>query len=360
MLLCVGCQNEKGNIIQNPIDLDDGINISTAEKHDIDSLLLSELNTDIFNGNYGNIHSLLIMKDNELVVEQYYGDGDRDEEHFLASVTKGFTAILTGIAIEKGYIDSLSQPMLDYFPKYKTVETDQRKHKITIEHLLTMTSGFDWDEQTLPFSDPNNDGVKMDRLDNWLDASLLLKMDTIPGTKYVYCGPNDIILGEIIKVTTKLNISEFAKENLFEPLKITEYKWGSKNGIYDTGGGLHMKSRGMLKFGQLLLNDGKVGNTTVVSKDWVDKTFTPYIEMKKPLYMGYQWRNIHSDEGLLSYFISGNGGQIISLVPDLNIVFVVTADNRGESHPLKEVAERILRIHPNYKMETTPNKTYKQ
>ncbi len=356
VFICVSCSNENGNTLQIPEDINDGVSVSSLENHDLDTLLLSQLNTDIYNGMYGEIHSLLIMKDNELVVEQYYREGERDKIHFLASVTKGFVAILIGIAMDQGYIDSLNRPMLDYFPEYKEAEKDEQKHKVTIEHLLTMTSGFEWDESTLPFTDPNNDGVSMDAVEDKLDASLKLKMDTVPGTKYVYCGPNDIILGEIIKETSKQNIEEFAVKNLFEPLQINEYRWSSNNGIYHTGGGLWMKSRGMLKFGRLLLNNGKIGNTAIVSKNWVDKTFTPYIEMKKPLYMGYQWRNIHSDEGLLSYFVSGNGGQIISIVPDLNMVFVVTADNRGKSQPLKELAERVLRIHPDYKMKTTPNK----
>ena len=356
LLAIASCQSKKGNSLQSPIDLNDGISVSTVEKHEIDEERLNGLNKDIYNGMYGNIHSLLVMKDDELVVEQYYNEGERDEIHFLASVTKGFVAILIGIAMDQEYIDTLNRPMLDYFPEYKNAEKDNRKHKITIEHLLTMTSGFEWDELTLPFTDPSNDGVRMDKEPHLLNACLRLKMDTVPGAKYVYCGPNDIILGEIIKVATKQNIEEFAVKNLFEPLQINEYRWSSRNGVYHTGGGLWMKSRGMLKFGQLLLNDGKVGNISVVSKDWVDKTFTPYIEMKKPFYMGYQWRNVHTEEGLLAYFVSGNGGQIISIVPDLNMVFVVTADNRGKRLSLQELAEWVLRIHPNYKMITTPNK----
>lgn len=357
LLTIVGCQSEKGNPLQSPIDLNDGITISTVEKHEIDQKLLNELNKEIYDGVYGNIHSLLIMKDDELIVEQYYRDGERDEIHFLASVTKGFVAILTGIAVDKGYIDSLNESMLNYFPKYKATETDERKHRITIEHLLTMTSGFEWDELTLPFTDPNNDGVKMDQADNLIDESLKLKMDTIPGTKYVYCGPNDIILGEIIKASSGHNIAVFAEDNLFKPLQINEYRWSSSNGVYHTGGGLWMKSRGMLKIGQLLLNEGEIESTNVVSKNWIDKMFTPYIEIKKPFYMGYQWRIAKSEEGLLVYHIPGNGGQLINLVPSLNLVFIITADNRGTKYPLGELVERVLRLHPDYKIKTTPNKT---
>jgi CubicO group peptidase (beta-lactamase class C family) len=349
LFIFAGCSNEKGNTLQIPEDISDGISVSNVANHSLDTLLLSQLNTDIFNGMYGNIHSLLIMKDDELIVEQYYNEGERDEIHFLASVSKGFVAILVGIAVDKGFIDSINRPMLDYFPEYKKVEKDSRKHKVTIEHLLTMTSGFEWDESTLPFSDPNNDGVRMDAVEDKLDASLKLKMDTLPGTKYVYCGPNDIILGEIIKKSSGQNIEEFAVKNLFRPLQINEYRWSSNNGVYHTGGGLWMKSRGMLKFGQLLLNDGNIGEMNLISKTWVDKTFAPQIEMTKPFYMGYQWRSRMSESGIHSNFVSGNGGQLIVVFNELNIVLVVTADNRGRKQPLGELVERVLKIHQSQK-----------
>lgn len=348
VFICVGCSNEKGNTLQIPEAINDGIHVSNVKSPGIDTVLLSQLNTDIYNGMYSDIHSLLIMKDDELVVEQYYREGERDEIHFLASVTKGFVAILTGIAIEQGYIDSVNQPMLDYFPEYKQAEKDELKHQVTIKHLLTMTSGFLWDEETLPFTDPNNDIVRMmDTVTDKLDACLKLQMDTVPGTKYVYCGPNDIILGEIIKNASQQNIEEFAVKNLFEPLQIKDYRWSSDNGVYHTGGGLWMKSRGMLKFGQLLLNDGYLGETSLISTDWVDQTFKPYIEMNNPFYMGYQWRSVISENGFHSNFVSGNGGQLIVVFHELNMVLVVTADNRGKNQPLGELVERVLKIHPN-------------
>lgn len=348
----ISCQQNINCPYQIPVDQNDLLSVSTIIDHNFDSIRFNNLNQDICKGKYGNIHSLLIMNDSELIVEQYYGTGDRDELHFLASVTKGIVAILTGIAIDKGYIDSLNQPMLNYFPNYKAVETDERKYEITIEHLLTMTSGFEWDELSLPFTDPNNDGAKMDHSENLIDECLNLEMDTIPGTKYVYCGPNDIILGEIIKISSGKNIAEFAEKNLFKPLQIDEYRWSSTNDIFHAGGGLWMSSRSMLKIGQLLLNEGKIGATPVISKNWIDKMFTPYIEVKKPFYMGYQWRIANSEEGILIYHIPGNGGQLINIVPDLNLVFIITADNRGQKYPLGELIESVLRIHPEYKKKT--------
>lgn len=147
--------------------------------------------------------------------------------------------------------------MLDFFPEYENLKKDTLKNKIIIKDLLTMTSGFQWDEQSLPPDDPNNMGRQMDLADDWLKLSLMLPMDTMPGTKYVYSGPGNIILSEIIKKTTNKNIAEFAEEYLFEPLGIKEYDWLVKNGVNDSGGGLSLKSGDITKYGLLHLNKGK-------------------------------------------------------------------------------------------------------
>ena len=101
-----------------------------------------------------------------------------------------------------------------FFPEYAASEKDSLKHQITIKDLLSNTSGFKWDEQSLPVTDPNNMGAKMDKAANLFKASIELPMDTIPGTKYVYSGPNNIIVGEIIKKATGLNIADFAVQKL--------------------------------------------------------------------------------------------------------------------------------------------------
>ncbi|MBT7144854.1 MAG: serine hydrolase [Bacteroidetes bacterium] len=344
---------DKGVEILSPEKLNDGINVSTTNQHNIDSVLIANLNNDIANGEFGNIHSFLVMIDNELIVEQYYRSGSRDKIHFIMSVTKAFTSLLTGIAIEKGYIDSEDQYMLDFFPAYKSKEKDSRKHQITIEHLLTMTSGFDWDETTYPIDDHRNSGYEIERSENWLISSLDLKMDTIPSTKYVYCGSNCVILSEIIRATSKKDIADFAEKYLFKPLGIKEYKWYKKNGIFEAGGGLYITSRDMLKFGHLHLNKGIFNGNRIVSCNWIDQTFSPYIETDKPgFHTGYYWDILRSEDGLLVYFRGGRGGQAISIIPDLNMIIVITADNRKKPQSLAPLMERITRIHQDYKLKT--------
>jgi CubicO group peptidase (beta-lactamase class C family) len=344
-----GC-NENECTYVKPIDKNDGLKVSTLEEHSLSRNAFEKVNTEICKGRYGNIHSILVIHKNELVVEQYYNGWDENQIHFLASTTKSFSAILTGIAIEQGKIKDENEEMLDFFPDYLSQSNDTLKEKITIKHLLTNTSGFEWDEVSLPVDDPNNMGRKMELTDDWLKSALMLRMDTIPGTKYVYSGPNNIIIGEIIKASTGQTIAEFAESNLFKPLGISDYHWFSKNGIYDAGGGLKLKSRDIAKYGLLHLNKGKWNETQIVSSEWMDEIFEPYIEIKHPLYSCCQWQMVKTEYGFNSWFIPGNGGQIINVVPDLDLVIVINADNRKipkeKREPLEFLIKDLTKIHP--------------
>src|SRR6056297_2020872 len=348
-----GCNNSDECTYVKPIDKNDGLKVSSLEEHNLDRNTFEKVNKDICKGVYGNLHSVLVIHKNELVVEQYYNGWDENQIHFLASTTKSFSAIMTGIAIEQGKIKDENEKMLDFFPDYLSQSNDTLKEKITIKHLLTNTSGFEWDEVSLPVDDPHNMGYKMDKVDNLFKASIELPMETMPGTKYAYSGPNNIIVGEIIKASTGQNIAEFTEANLFKPLGIIDYHWFSKNGIYDVGGGLKLKSRDIAKYGLLHLNKGKWNDKQIVSSEWMDEIFEPYIEIKHPLYSCCQWQMVKTEYGFNSWFIPGNGGQIINVVPDLDLVIVINADNRKipkeKRKPLEFLIKDLTKIHPDLK-----------
>ena len=347
-LSLLACNTKDDCSYRKPIDINDGLNISSLEEHNLDKNIFAKINRDICKGKYGNIHSFLVIENNDLVIEQYYNEWKRDRLHFLASTTKSFNSILIGIAIEQGKINNVNQRMLSFFPDYKILEKDTLKNKISIKDLLTMTSGFEWDEQSLPVSDPNNMGVQFDKTDDWLKSALMLAMDTVPGTKYVYSGPNNIILSEIIKKTTGQNIAEFAEKYLFNPLGIKEHDWFAKNGVYDSGGGLKLKSRDIAKYGLLHLNKGKWNDKKIVSEKWIEEIFHPYIEINYPFYSCYQWQMSKTDLGFDVWFIPGNGGQIINIVPALNMVIVINADNRKipkeKRTPLEHLLQNIIEV----------------
>ena len=345
----IGCNTKNDCSYQKPVDLNDGLQVSTIEEQNLDANSFLKVNKDICQGNYGNIHNLLVIVNNKLVIEQYYNGWDEDRLHFLASTTKSFNAFLIGVAIEQGNIRNVNQKMLDFFPEYENLKKDTLKNKIAIKDLLTMTSGFKWDEHALPVDDPNNMGKQIDLTDDWLKASIELPMNTLPGTKYVYSGPNNIILSEIIKKATGKNIAEFANEFLFQPLGIKVYDWIVKNSVYDSGGGLSLKPRDIAKYGLLHLNKGKWNEKEIVSEKWIEEIFSPYIEIQSPVYGCYQWRMVKTEYGFNSWFIPGNGGQIINIIPELDMVIVINADNRRVDkkriEPLEYLIKDIIQIH---------------
>lgn len=350
ILSLLGCHVKNDCGYQHPIDINDGLQVSTLLEQHLDTVQFNKINLDVCSGKYGNIHSVLMIQNNTLVIEQYYNNWDKNRLHILASNTKSFNSFLIGVAIEKGFIKDVDQNMLDFFPEYEILKKDRLKNKITIKDLLTMTAGFLWDEQSLSPEDPNNMGRQMDKTDNWLKSSLELTMDTMPGTKYVYSGPSNIILSEIIKRATGKNIAEFVQEYLFNPLGIKEYDWIVKNGYSDGGGGLSLKSRDIAKYGLLHLNKGKWKDKEIVSEKWIDEIFTPYIEIKHPVYGCYQWRMVETASGFKAWFIPGNGGQIINIIPELNMLMVINADNRRipkqNREPLEYLIQDLAELHP--------------
>ncbi|MCU4164737.1 serine hydrolase domain-containing protein [Carboxylicivirga caseinilyticus] len=346
----ISCKQHSGVSYNQPFDKNDGLKVSNLSEHHFNKDNFEKISNEVAEGKYGKLQSILLIHNNELIIEQYYNGWNPDEVHYMASTTKSISPILMGIAIDQGKIKDVNQKMLDYFPQYGSLKADSLKYQITIQDLLASTSGFAWDEVSLPITDPENMGVKMDKMDNWLDASLNLPMKTIPGTQYAYSGPNNIIIGEIIKVATGQDVAEFANDNLFKPLGIDNYKWFAKNGIYDLGGGLELKSRDIAKYALLHINKGMWMDKQIVSSDWINKTFTPHIEIKHPLYGGYQWQMVKTEFGFDSWFIPGNGGQIINIVPDLDLVIVINADNKripkDERTPLEYLIKDLTKLHP--------------
>jgi CubicO group peptidase (beta-lactamase class C family) len=214
---CIGCNTKDNCSYQKPIDINDGLQVSTLEAHKLNTVIFDKINQEICDGKYGNIHSLLVIENNSLVIEQYYNGWKRDKLHFLASNTKSVTSFLIGKAIEQGKIKDVNQKVLSFFPGYAAMQKDTLKSRICIKNLLTMTSGLKWDDETQLHT--------LQQSDKRLDIALAQPMDTLPGAKYVYSSANSIILSEIIKNTTGQDIAEFAKKYLFEPLGIKEFEW---------------------------------------------------------------------------------------------------------------------------------------
>ena len=198
----------------------------------LDEDILAELVGKIEDGDYGKIHSLIIIHNGSLALEEYFLGWNRHMLHPCFSATKSLTAALIGIAIEQGYISGVDEKLLSFFPEYDDIENlDERKESITLENVLTMTAGFRWDETSTPIYDiegnPNleNDLVKMGESDDWIKHVLNLPMSDDPGTKWNYNSGCSHLLSAIFQKGTNQSLEEFADDNLFSALGITNWDW---------------------------------------------------------------------------------------------------------------------------------------
>lgn len=314
---------------------------------------------------YPHMHSLLVVRHGVLVWEQYYGGHDRDLEmkmvdgkvffgrgdsyptgydrtqvNCVKSVTKSFTAALTGIALREGLIKSIDQRVEEFFPEYFTSDLDPRVRQLTLRHLLMMRSGAAWAE---------NDTVTWD----WGHAidkvkfGLNLPLIAAPGERWNYNTSDTHILGAVLTKVSGMSLLEFGDKYLFGPLGFAPHRWTDELGGYCYGGSeLFLTPRDMAKFGYLFLNDGQWDGQQLVPADWVEQCITPQSDVDGavitaampnltgipfPADMRYYregygflwWRTSYHDYPV--YFAAGFGGQFIFVLDDLDLVVVQTA-----------------------------------
>lgn len=355
-ILFIGCeQDASGQYTYRPPEYtNDGLDVGSLDEVNIDALMLGKAVNKIRQGKFKEVHSMLIFRNGKLVFEEYFEghkyqwDGpnhhgdlvtwDKSMSHVCHSVTKSITSACIGIALEKGFIDSVHQSIFDYLPEHQHFNTDG-KDTITIEHLLTMTSGLKWDEWSASLGSASNDIVGI-----WFSdrdpVSFIVERPLVsePGTSYTYSGGNSIILGEIVKYATDMNIDEFSGKYLFDPLGIDSYDWWNRfeNGVIETGGGLKMTPRDMLKIGVTFLNDGVWNGEQIISEQWVGKSATtfpgieginiPGTDKRNVGYTYSWWTKTFSDSGrkVDMYEAGGWGGQVIAVFPGLHTVVVFT------------------------------------
>jgi CubicO group peptidase (beta-lactamase class C family) len=350
--------------------MNDGLDVGSLDEVNIDSVLISEAVNEIRSGKYKEVHSVLVFKDNRLVFEEYFKGHkfqydttnhhgelvtwDRTMLHRAMSVTKSITSACIGIAIENGFIKSVHQSIFDYLPEYQPVNKDG-KDKITIEHLLTMTSGLEWNEWALPYSNLENDAIKMYFIEDPVAFVLNKRLIDEPGTSFNYGGGSNVLLGEILKNAAKMNIDEFSGKYLFGPLGIDRYYWAKyPNGVVDAAGSIEITPRDMVKIGVTFLNKGEWKGNHIISEQWVEKSA---ISFPGNSWMndwddhwglrGYSyswWTHQFSRKGkrIHMYYAAGWGGQFIMVIPDLHTVVVFTCGNYTTYRPPFEILKTYI------------------
>jgi len=266
------------------------------------------------------VHSIQLVRRGHLVLDAYFHPYDGRTRHDVASVTKSITSTLIGLAIEHGHIRDVQQPVLDFFPGRTIAGLGSRKRQQTLEHLLTMQSGWDCGLE------PNEARLfQMRGQPDWIQFMLDLPMVAEPGTRWAYCSGNCHVLSCILRQTTGTNALAFARRKLFDPLAIRDVVWTSDpQGDHHGWGDLQMHPRDMAKLGQLFLQRGRWGERQVISGDWIRQATSAQVkETSNQDHYGYYWWVKGADYPGMFEAV-GRGGQRINVWPAKEMVLVFT------------------------------------
>jgi len=339
-----------------PEQLEDGWETSTAEAEGVDAERLAAMVDEICAGGYEFMHALLVARNGKLVFEEYFNGFERDSLQHVQSTTKSFTSALVGIAIDRGEIGSVTDPMVDYLPEYAHL-FDGGKERITIEHCLMMAAGLEWNEISTPTYDPNNDNIRGHVVSDYVAYVLGKPLVEEPGTVWYYNSGCPLTMGAILRNATGVPADDYAAEYLFGPLGIVPVVWPSINGGMHVGthGSLYVRGRDMAKFGQLFLQDGVWGGEQVISTEWVAESTRPRLTVSGDVRYGYQWWFEEMSGNDVPY-TSGYGGQHIFVVPDLDTVIVTAADYSDSSGMSRQRAQ-IMYLVEHWIVPAVPSST---
>ncbi len=269
--------------------------------------------------------------------------------HTMQSISKTVTSIILGVAITRGdFKASLNTPVLKYFDVAKVKKVDDRKRHLTVENLLTMTSGMNSEELYYPpDSDaPENDFVHLEASDDWVQYAIDAPIVEEPGKNFVYSSADAELLAYVFQKETGQDIDAYGEKYLFGPLGIRHYWKRDYAGTVDTEGGLYLRDEDLAKIGLLYLNNGRWDGKQIVSEDWVKQSVAPHVPMPFTveggrLYYGLTWW-LYPVGGKFAWMATGLGGQNLMVFPQQNLIVVFTGWDLSNEADLALLVPRLL------------------
>jgi CubicO group peptidase (beta-lactamase class C family) len=284
-----------------------------------------------------DFRGLVVIKNNQIVIEEYFNTFWRNSIHDIRSAGKSVTSLLLGIAMKEGLVQNLDQDVYSFFPKNKYPSINEDFKQIKLKHLLDMSSGLDADTdraQTIGHA------VNWIAQDNWKDYLLSVPLTSKPGEKWVYADINPLLISAVIEEVSGMSLKDYAKKKLFDPLGIKQFYWYT-NAANQTGaaGNLYLSTLDFAKLGVLVVNEGKWRNLQIITPEYIKslsgETFdlsedNPYADA-----YGIFWYKSHRTFGgkKVDYlFASGNGGNHLIIIPDKKIVIALTSSAYGQGY----------------------------
>jgi len=346
---------------------------AAPESQGLDPARLNALHLAIDSGNYGSVDRMVVVRNGYLVMNHSYdrdyrtlsrgrkgwlgcGEGACDgwngpEEfnyydaathpwyrgrrvHTLQSVTKSVTSALIGVALHRGEIRGLSEPLLLFLGDYNLSRVDPRLRRATLEDLLTMRTGIEWHEQDRPL-DSTNTTWQLENSRDWVQFTLDQPMDADPGAKWVYNSGGSQLMSAVIRKATGQTADRYAESHLFGPLGIRDHHWKkTPTGLPDTEGGLYLEALDLARIGWLYLNDGVWDGTRVLPPGFAAASVARHADRINNAGWGYGyqwWRVDRAGEEVWAGL--GFGGQFLLVLPRHRMVGVINSWTLFDSTP---------------------------
>lgn len=346
-----------------PGQVNDGWATGHLADNGFDADIVIDMMERIIDGTYPGIDAVAIARNETLVLastlrtelDEYDGwiDNKMIDRHIMHSTSKSVTSALVGIAIDQGYIESVDVLFYSLFRYPQFENWDSRKAEMTLEDALTMRLGLEWDEWSAPYGSADNDlQILTSQNQDYAKALLDLPLISDPGTSFTYNTAATIAIGEALQVAVGVPMQDYAEVHLFRPLQIHLAEWATTPTELPNGGsGLFLRTRDMLKFGQLFISGGVWNGEQVISPQWTSGSVTRHVGLDWTYTSGYgyQWwldRFTFNGTSIDSWSTRGFGGQYIFCVPALQLVVAFTGQNYGNSNtelPFVMMQDFILR-----------------
>ncbi|CAH0535712.1 hypothetical protein VST7929_03191 [Vibrio stylophorae] len=321
LLLLAGCQNTPSNSSDLAVEINPELKQLNAMIRGIDQ------------GYYGQIDSVLVVNRQRVVVEHYFGQQQRHNLHPIAGITHSVTALLLGIAIEQGHINSVNDPISLYLPEYQHLLVDGRE-RITIHDLLIMGAGLDWYEISPHPTTKINDHQLQRDSDDCIAYVLSQPFNQATRGQFKYSTGFITVLGVIIENATGESLPDYANRVLFAPMGIYHVGWGYlPDGKINAATGLGLRPMDIAKLGELMQQKGLWNDQSLVSPYWIEQTLSSHIVSPWGSDFGYGWWSLvmpYQESYLRIEQAAGAFGQRLYLLPDLETVIVFTGSNSQE------------------------------
>jgi CubicO group peptidase (beta-lactamase class C family) len=315
-----------------------------------------------------NLHGVIVIRNGRLALERYLDGEDYlrgtalgvvsfkpDTLHDLRSVSKSIIGLLYGIALAAGQVPPPDRPLADAFPEYADLFADPGRSRWTLHHVLSMTMGIDWDELSVPYTNPANSEIAMDgapdRYRYVLERSVVME----PGKRWTYCGGATALLGRIIAKGSGKSLDAYAREVLFDPLGMGPTEWHKgRNGELIAASGIRMVPRDLARIGELMRRGGAWNGRAVVPADWIARCTTPVVSIDDTRQYGYHWYMGRTTPEATTaparsgpwperyWNAMGNGGELLVIIPGLDLV-VVTMFGNYDRHDMSVPPIHLIR-----------------